>query len=219
MDTSEYNKKIEDLTVEIDKTRHNMAPVLITFLNETKIFVTKFYKDTIKEYVISNPDITKNYGKAGISDLKYECRELIKMIPEMVEMYIGNDKFWSHKCPINDLKNECKVYPAFSTHYNRSDSNKSIIESLRHILGYVGDLLLKYSYIKKGKYSVWQISDDEKFIYKGNIECSKEMKNSLENYLEMDKELAGFINELKLIEKEKEKAEGEDEAEDIWNNT
>ena len=219
MDTSEYDEKIGDLKFKINKTRQDMAPVLITFLNETKIFVTNFYKDTIKEYVISNPDITKNHGKEGISDLKYECRELIKMIPEMVEMYIGNDKFWSHKCPITDLKNECKIYPAFSTHYNRSDPNKSIIESLRHILGYLGDLLLKYGYIKKGKYSVWQMSYDEKFTYNRSIECSKEMKDSLKNYLEMDKHLAGFINELKSNEKQLEGAEGEEEAEDIWNNT
>ena len=219
MDISEYDKKIEDLTVNIDKTREKMAPVLINFLNETKVFVTNFYKETVKEYVISNPDITKDYGKDGISDLKYECRELIKMIPEMVEMYIGNDKFWSHKCPINDLKKECKIYPAFSTHYNRSDSNESIIESLRQILGYVGGLLLKYGYIKNGKYSVWKMSNDEKFTYKGGIECTDEMKTSLKNYLEMDKELAGFISELKSVENQKEEAEGECEAEEIWNST
>ena len=144
MDISEYDEKIEDLTIRIDKTRQKMAPVLITFLNETQIFVTNFYKETIKEYVISNPDITKDYGKEGIQDLKYECRELIKMIPDMVENYMGTDMFWSHKCPINDLKKECKIYPAFSTHYNKSDSYKSLIESLRQILGYLGDLLLKY---------------------------------------------------------------------------
>jgi hypothetical protein len=219
MDTSGYDAKIEDLTVRINNTRQEMAPVLVTFLNETKIFVTNFYKDTIKEYVISNPDITKEYGKEGIRDLKYECRELIKMIPEMVEIYIGNKKFWSHKCPINDLKKECKVYPAFSTHYNKLDSNKSIIESLRQILGYVGDLLLKYGYIKIGKYSDWEMSNEEKFTYKGSFECTDEMKTLLKNYLEMDKELAGFINELNSIEKEKEEAENEGEAEEIWNNT
>jgi len=219
MDTSEYDAKIEDLIVRIDNTRQKMAPVLVTFLNETKIFVTNFYKDTIKEYVISNPDITKEYGIEGIRDLKYECRELIKMIPEMVEIYIGNEKFWSHKCPINDLKKECKVYPAFSTHYNKLDSNKSIIESLRQILGYVGDLLLKYGYIKIGKYSDWEMSNEEKFTYKGSFECTDEMKTLLKNYLEMDKELAGFINELNSIEKEKEEAENEGEAEEIWNNT
>jgi len=219
MDKSKYDEKIEDLIVKINKTRQKMAPVLNNFLNETKIFVTNFYKDTIKEYVISNPDITKDYGKEGISDLKYECRELIKMIPEMVEMYIGNDKFWSHKCPINDLKKECKIYPAFSTHYNRSDSNESIIESLRQILGYVGGLLLKYGYIKNGKYSVWKMSNDEKFTYKGGIECTDEMKTSLKNYLEMDKELAGFISDLKSVENQKEEAEGECEAEEIWNST
>ena len=196
-----------------------MEPVLNTFLNEVKIFVTNFYKDTIKEYVISNPDLTKGYGTDGISDLKYECRELIKMIPEMVDMYIGNDKFWSHKCPVNDLKKECKVYPAFSTHYNMSDSNKSIIESLRQILGYAGGLLLKYGYIKNGKYSVWKMSSDEKFTFKGSVECTNEMKTSLKNYLEMDKELARFIGELKTIEIQKEEAEGECEAEEIWNNT
>ena len=81
MDKSVYDGKIEDLTIKIDKTRQKMAPVLITFLNETEIYVTKFYKDTIKEYVVSHPDITKKYGKEGIRDLKYECRELIKLIP------------------------------------------------------------------------------------------------------------------------------------------
>jgi hypothetical protein len=196
-----------------------MAPVLITFLNETQIFVTNFYKETIKEYVISNPDITKDYGKEGIQDLKYECRELIKMIPEMVEKYMGTDMFWSHKCPINDLKKECKIYPTFSTHYNRSDSNKSLIESLRQILGYLGDLLLKYHYIKVGKYSDWKMSDDEKFTFKGSFECTPEMKTSLKTYLEMDKELARYISELKSVEKQKEETEAEGEAEEIWNTT
>lgn len=45
------------------------------------------------------------------------------------------------------------------------------------------------------------------------------MKTSLKNYLEMDKELARFIGELKTIEIQKEEAEGECEAEEIWNNT
>jgi hypothetical protein len=141
------------------------------------------------------------------------------MIPEMIEMYITNGKFWSHKCPIDDLKKVCEVYPAFSTHYNRSDPNKSIIESLRQILGYLGDLLLKYGYIKVGKYSDWKMSDDEKFTFKGRFECTHEMKISLKNYLEMDKELAGFISELKSIEKQKEEAESEEEAKEIWNDT
>jgi hypothetical protein len=217
MNILEYDEKIEDLIVKIDKTRQKMAPILLTFLNETKIFVTKFYKDTVKEYVISNPDITKNYGKEGISDLKYECRELIKMIPEMIESYIGNDKFWSHKCPVNDLKKECKVYPTFSTHYDRTNT-KSIMESLRPILGYVGNLLLKYGYIKKGKYSIWKMSD-EKFVYHGNFDCTPEMNTSLKEYLEMDKVLAGLINELKSIEKQKEEAVNKGEAEEIWNNS
>jgi hypothetical protein len=219
MDTSKYDKKIEDLIVRVDKTREKMVPVLNTFLNGTEMFVTNFYKDTIKEYVLSNPNITKEHDKEGIRDLRFECRELLKMIQEIVQMHIGNDKFWSHKCTINDLKKECKIYPAFFTHYNRSDANNDIIESLRHILGYVGELLLKYSYIKKEKYSNWKMSDDEKFTYKGSIECTPEMKTSLKNYLELDKELAGFINELKSIEKQKEEAEGRAEAEELWDNT
>jgi hypothetical protein len=36
METPEYNKKIEDLTVRIDKTRQKMEFVLITILNETQ---------------------------------------------------------------------------------------------------------------------------------------------------------------------------------------
>ena len=219
MDTSEYDEKIEDLTVSVDKTREKMVPVLNNFLNETEMFVTNFYTDTIKEYVLSNPDITKKHDKEGIRDLRFECRELIKLIPEIVQMHLGNEKFWSHKCTIDHLKKECKIYPAFFTHYNRSDAYNDIIESLRHILGYLGDLLSKYSYIKNGKYSDWKISDDEIFTFNGTIECTSEMKTSLKNYLELDKELAGFINELKSIEKQKEEAEGRAEAEELWDNT
>jgi len=219
MDISEYDKKIEDLTVNIDKTREKMAPVLINFLNETKVFVTNFYKETVKEYVISNPDITKEHDKEGIRDLRYECRELIKLIPKIIQLHIGEEKFWSHKCDLNDLKQECKSFPTFSTHYNSSDANKDIIKSLRQILGYLGELLLKYGYIKNGKYSKWEMSDNEKFTYKGHIDCTSEMKTLLKSYLEMDKELAGFINELKSIEKEKEKAKGRAEAEELWDNT
>jgi hypothetical protein len=219
MDNSEYDKKIKYLTVCVEKTRKKMIPILSTFLNETEIFVTNFFKDTIKEYVISNPNITKKHDKEGIRDLRFECRELLKMIPEMVKMHIGNDKFWSHKCTINDLKKECKVYPEFFTHYNKSDANNDVIESLRHILGYVGVLLFKYGYIKQEKYSNWKITYDETFTYKSSIECTNEMKNSLKNYLELDKELAGFINELKSIEEQKEEAKGRVEAEELWDNT
>ena len=90
MDTSEYDKKIEDLTVSVDKTREKMVPVLSNFLNETVMFVNNFYTDTIKEYVLSNPDITKKHDKEGIRDLRFECRELIKLIPEIVQMHLGN---------------------------------------------------------------------------------------------------------------------------------
>ena len=83
----------------------------------------------------------------------------------------------------------------------------------------MGDLLLKYGYIKIGKYSDWKMSNEEKFTYNGSIECTDEMKTSLKNYLEMDKELARFIIELNSIEKQKEEAENEGEAEEIWNNT
>ncbi len=86
-------------------------------------------------------------------------------------------------------------------------------------MGYLGDLLFKYSYIKNGKYSDWKISDDEKFTYNGTIKCTSEMKTSLKNYLELDKELAGFINELKSIEKQKEEAKGRAEAEELWDDT
>lgn len=72
MDTSKYDKKIEDLIVRVDKTREKMVPVLNTFLNGTEMFVTNFYKDTIKEYVLSNPNITKEHDKEGIRDLSVE---------------------------------------------------------------------------------------------------------------------------------------------------
>ena len=63
------------------------------------------------------------------------------------------------------------------------------------------------------------MSKDEKFTYKGSIDCTGEMKTSLKNYLEMDKELAGFISDLKSVENQKEESEGECEAEEIWNSS
>ncbi len=192
-----------------------MAPILNAFLNDTEIFVAAFYKDRIKEYVISNPEITKDHGKEGISNLKSECKDLLKKIPELVKMNMDNDKLWSHKWPIDDLKRKRDVYHNFSTHYDRHDADEDIIKSLRYVLGYLGELLAKYNYIATEKYSAWERSYDGKFTYRGRVDCTHEMKDSLKNYLEIDKELTGLIGELESIEEQKEKAE----AENLWDIT
>ncbi len=219
MDTSQYDKKIEDLTVKINKTREKMTPVLETFLNETEKFIGEFFKDTMKKYVVLNPEITKNHHKKGsLQELRKECEELEKRIPELVEKNIAT-KFWIYNCPVDNIKKECETYELFSSDYKNFDANMRIIKSLRKILGLMGDLLLKYNYIEKEEEYDWEKSADGKFTYYGSIDCSSEMKTSLKNYLEMDNDLSMLYNEFNDIEKQKHDAENKAEAEELWNNT
>ena len=219
MDTSEYDKKIEDLTVKINKKREKITPVLNTFLNETEKFISEFFRETIKKYVVLNPEITKKHHKKGsLQKLRKECEELEDRIPKLVEKNIAK-KFWIYNCPVDNIKKECETYELFSSDYKSFDANMSIIKSLRKILGMMGDLLLKYNYINKEEEYDWEKSTDGKFTYYGSINCSSEMKESLKNFLEMDNDLSILYNEFNEVEKQKQDAENKAEAEELWNNT
>jgi len=212
MDSSKYDKKIGELLTEIDKHREKMAPILDNFLNEAEIVVSNFYKDQIEHFVVSNPDVTQNHGKEGITNLKSECRALLKQIPGIVKVKMGNDKFWSHKWTIDKLKSKSHQYPAWSTHYEELyDTRKALKESLNNTLTDLRKLLRKYGYIKED--TPYQTSYP--YTYYGYIECSPKMKDCFKKYIELDKKFVKITYKLRSVESQKEK----DEAKDMWDTS
>jgi len=213
MDTSEYDKKIEDLTVKVNQTRDEMATVYKTFLDEIEICINDFYKKKIREYVKKYPDITMDLGHDGLANLKSECSELLDEIPGIIETELGKDRLWSHKWSLKTLKKEPRAGYGYKTHYPIYDEDTHIKDALRHVLGYVGVLLTKYDYLKEGL-SNFVIAADGKMIYNHDINYSEGIKNSLKIYFEMDSRLFDLLSGIKSTEKKKTEAE----AEDLWDS-
>lgn len=203
MNTSEFDKQIEEINIKIDQFRGKMAPIYNEFLEEAVIVLSDYYKKKTEEFVVSKPDITQRHGKEGIKNLKSDCRKLLKRVPEVINKNLGINKFWSHKWDIDVLK------PKFGpNHYGRIfNLGLEINQSLTNSSSDLRELLTKYGYIKQGEVSHYPGI--------GYIECSEEMKTIFKNYIELDEEFCKLTYELNSIENEKERAK----AKDIWNTS
>lgn len=203
MDTSEFDKQIEEINIKIDHHREKMIPIYDDFLKETTIVLSDYYKKKTEEFVVSKPDITQRHGKEGITNLKSDCRELLKRVPELINKNLGINKFWSHKWDIDVLKT--KYGP---NHYNSLfDMGLDINKSLTNSASNLRELLTQYGYIKEGKTSHYPGI--------GYIKCSKKMKTIFKKYIELDEEFYKLTSELSSVENEKERAK----AKDIWNTS
>ena len=81
-----------------------MAQILDKFLSATTNSVSDYYKNEIKHFVISYPNITEKHGKSGISNLKLECKEALNNLPIIIKDNLDIEKFWPHKMSIEELE-------------------------------------------------------------------------------------------------------------------
>lgn len=203
MDTSGFDKQIENINIKIDQQRRQMTPIYDEFLKEATNVLNDYYKSKTEQFVVSKPDITQKHGKEGIKKLKSDCRELLKRVPDIINKNLGINKFWSHKWEIDVLKSNYGTNHYDSVYKIGSEINRSLNDSASDLR----ELLTKYGYIEQGKVSHYPSI--------GYIECSKGMKTIFKKYIELDEEFYKLTYELRSIENEKEKAK----AKDIWNTS
>lgn len=211
MDKSTYEQKREDIKEKVKQQQEIMKSDKNVFLEDTTNFVSTFYEEELNKYIksVANKEITIKLGAEGRNRLISEYKELIENIPEMIKDKLDKNDIWSHNWTLDKLIE--KSHSHIAANYAFKELNGIIDKPIKEILGYLGELLSRYGYLE-GKRSNWKKNDDGTYIYGYRIDCSPEMKNSINKYLKSDAQLARLISKLNDLEHQKES----EEIEDLW---
>lgn len=211
MDTSEYDKKIENLENQIKDIKKDMKTVHAEFIDLTGEFVSEWSKNKIEEYAKEiKPNITKKHAQDGkFPKFKSDFKKLINTLPSTVNDTFNDNTYWEHKKSLNSLKEN-----HYRNHISSDDLKNEINNSLKRIMGKTGQFLSDYNYYTNEDFSWgWKDSPYGK-IYDYKFEWTNEMKASIKNYVNLQNELDDLVWELKIVEKERDKSE----VDELWDS-
>lgn len=214
MDTTEFDKRIAEIESNIESCRGKMEPICREFVDATKSFAVTWCKERTELAVKSKPEVIKQIGKDGVSELKGNLEKLYADLPNIVEEKINQDKFWSHRKNYRDSGRHDLLWDSFSfTSYQPRESVSALDKAIQEVLESLKPIL-----VKKGLVEDWYSSKEDFFPTKSSYDekysWSEEMMEAAKRYSEIHyEELSNFKRDLKAVNKEKIEAE----ANDLWN--
>jgi len=145
MDASEFDAKIGKLEEEMKNHRDQMEETCNEFLIATNEFTIDWFNKSVEKEVRSNPEITKKHGVEGLRNLKSDLYDLLPKVPDLVNQHLNEDAYWGHRGMIPDEQE--KRWGRYFLYTILGPIVGPLDEGTRIILGYVGEILLKYGYI------------------------------------------------------------------------
>jgi hypothetical protein len=212
MNTSDYDKQIEELRLNLNEKINEMETTRLYFIEAAKTFIAEWVTREVERTVTTKHEITQKHGTDGIRYLKEDLTKLTTNIPFFVEKHFNNKELWPH------YDTAIRAYDFQETlKYDRT-TNKAIDNTLRLILGYSGELLEKYGYVQIPQYSrsveYWERDPVSTHLkYACGISYSENMKKILTKYSNLYKDFCDMNNQLdKLITQKNEHI-----AATLWN--
>jgi hypothetical protein len=215
MDTSEFDTKIGKMEEDMKNLREQMEKTCNDFLLATNEFVIDWFKKNVEKEVQSHPEITKKLDVEGLRKLKSDLQDLILKAPDLINRYLNVDTYWGHRGIISkDGENRSRRYFSYR---ELAPVEGPLDESIRIILGYVGELYAKYGYISDNSpdyinYRWQRKSGSNQRRYSISYDWSKKMSEIMKKYSEQYDRLVSLDENLKEIKQDKEKAE----AKRLW---
>lgn len=197
---NEHENNIKQIILEADNIKKD-------FLFQIEFFIKKWYEDTIKNEVITNAKNTKELGTEKLKSLKEELNILIDKAHSLVNLHLSNNDIWKHE-NIDVINGNLDK---MTLTYKLDDKFRGEINEL---LGYCGDLLVKYNY-ENTFYGDWRKDNNSKKIeYVGGYALSMEVNKLIVQYEDVLNNLSDEVYELRNAKRSKEQAE----AFNLWNN-
>jgi hypothetical protein len=209
MDTSKYDAQIQAAIDEKDTLYRQMEGTCAAYFKASNEFFHNELQRMVEREVTSKPDVTQKLGLEKLKELKAEVKELVESVPQLVSQHLDKENIWEHRSPLPEgMKKES--LPGFDLIHS---AGKKVSEEVREILGYGGQLIIKYGYHNSGREGEWELrGKNARPKYRYGFSTIKEMNESMTKYKEQFKNyIAAHLKIIKLQE-EKEQAI----AKDLW---
>lgn len=204
MDLNELTISIEDGRKEIDETLDSMDKSKFLFIDSSIEFIKEWCQKEIEKNVKTNTENTKVLGVENLRELKNDINQLLTQIPQLSEQLINDDNIWVHK-----YYTKYDALVDLNGNYGIKNNVKMNINlAIRKILGYPGNLLIKYKYLENGNTSDWQNDFHDGILkYRHAPKWPQNMESIYNEYCENIDKLFKAEYHLKQNVKQKEELE------------
>lgn len=207
MNLEMFNNQLLKSENKINELKNKLGESQNLIVCQFKNYTAEYFKKEIEDKVKLNSENTKNLGLEKLSELKKELNELINQSSELVEKYINIEEVWGHIDYKVVLENE------FNQRFNiKSDTNSRIQSVFRLLIGHLGQLLIKYQYVKYGSEGWEKDYNSNLPKYKYGLGLPKNIQESIASYIKLFEELHDELVQYKKIEKNKNQFE----ATSLW---
>ena len=202
MDINKFDMAINNAQKSVEDKIEICEQYMNEFMKPTVRLCSRKIDDIIEEVIIKEPQITKKHGDKGLQELLSKKNGLLNDLPNIVEKEVQSAKIWKHKIISTEPEYE-DISDYFMDIY---DFKKDIKGSLGRVLGYGVKLLLEYGYLKKHS-THWYESDNNKIVYREEIEFNHEMDTIVVNYLHSYHSLYESFRNLENLKRKRDEQE------------
>ena len=210
VNTSKFDSLIKELEGQIRVLRDRIEKTCKEFFEATNEFAVEWFQSCVERAVISNPELAKKSGVAGLRNLKSDLQNLAATVPSIVEKHLNIDRCWPHRRQIPD-----KPDPQLGRYqdYWRRLTIANLKNAVAEVLGYVGGVLVKHGFADTGPASAWAvIAWSEQPKYTCEYDWSQKLNAVFGRYSDLYGQLIELDGELKKVQREKAEAE----AKGLW---
>lgn len=219
MGVAEIKQEIEELEVSVKKQQQSFLTQRHQIVDAIKPSVKERLRKDVEDEVRSNPEHTKELGKAALSEMKKRLNDLIENSDRVVEETFQDDGLWVYV--------GYSIIPGgdrYGQAYNNKNSAKNKIhKGISIVLGEAGKILIGNKYMAIGSKYCWDndmIYDytkagkgQSKLVCKVLYSLPKDIEQLIDEYCNRIEVLHNTLG--KIIDLQKRLSE--QEAADLWN--
>lgn len=203
MDTPALDARIQRADMALVKARERAESSAKNVLAQACSFVRDWIERAVAHEITEKPEISKSLGLEGLGKLKQDLADLCSRLPTLVDQDLGADTLWPHRSDEIDRN--------WSYLISGERPVDGLDEAIRSLMGYAGELLQKHGF-KEVEGTSWE-KRGGRWRYRYAYQMPAPLKQALEGYGEIFKQVQRAANECQMARRAKEQAE----ASDLWN--
>ncbi|MDX1918530.1 MAG: hypothetical protein SFT81_05255 [Candidatus Caenarcaniphilales bacterium] len=212
MSKDEFEKVFEDKILRLKSLKESMSETHNDFLQATVVFVRKWINDKTQFYLQNLAERTLSMSHQELADFKADVFELIRDTKDLVSDELGKPYLWWHLWTEDEIKRNVNSLDIdyVSKGLGEDSAVYQVDLVIRHIIGFLGDILEDYGYINLNLSSnrdIWvRAATTRATYYAEEYEWSEDMTQALSSYghlyrkaHELSRELIKLENEVKKL--------------------
>ncbi len=204
MDTTQFDNDIEDAKAQKEAVMTKLESLVEEYIDTTVRLLGIESPAMIEATVANNPAITEKLGLEKLRELKGKVKDVLTKLPALTREHLNSNEIWEHR----------QAVPMANLSIVRDELTNKVDGALRQIIGYLGELIVKYGYSRAGGGPNWNVQMNKPPLYTGREfqQTFAEYRKMKTQYQQLMRTLVDSHQDVARLQQVKERAI----AKDLW---